>query len=156
MAACSCNSCCSTTAIRITYSERFCVLSFPACNVHVPYCHLCPDQFYSMFPHCLLYGSIKKSCWIQNVWFDFLYNTFGTLRKIDGFVIKHLCRSSRKVPIILVRFFMKIALSRQLKNSNIKFHENSSSVNWVVECGLTDRQVEINGCFFAILWVLIK
>jgi hypothetical protein len=74
MAACSCNSCCSTTATSVTYCERFCVLSFPACNVHAPFCNLCPEQFYSMFPHFRLCDTIKKSYWIQIVCFDILDN----------------------------------------------------------------------------------
>jgi len=33
-------------------------LSCPACNGHVPYCHLWPAQLYKMFPHDLMNGTV--------------------------------------------------------------------------------------------------
>jgi len=30
-----------------------CSLSYPACNVHAPYCHLWPARLYNIFPHHL-------------------------------------------------------------------------------------------------------
>jgi len=46
-----------------------CRLRYPACNAHVPYCHLWPARLYNIFPHYLMNGTIKKkkSYWIQNM-----------------------------------------------------------------------------------------
>jgi hypothetical protein len=58
--------------------------------------------------------------------------------------------SSSEVPVIFVRFFMKLELSRQVfeKYSNIKFHEYSSGGSGVVPygrtIGQTDRRDEAN------------
>jgi hypothetical protein len=51
-------------------------LRYPACNAHAPYCHLWSVRLYYIFPHYLINGRIskKKSYWVQNVCFDFLYN----------------------------------------------------------------------------------
>ena len=41
-----------------------CSLSYPACNVRAPYCHLWPAPLYNIFPHYLINGTIleeKKS-----------------------------------------------------------------------------------------------
>ena len=37
-----------------------CSLRYLACNVHVPYCHLCPVWVCHIFPHYLIKGVIKK------------------------------------------------------------------------------------------------
>jgi hypothetical protein len=52
-----CNHCCSGKAVSITYSECVCSLSHPACNAHVPYCHLWPVWLYNIFPHYLTNGT---------------------------------------------------------------------------------------------------
>jgi len=53
-------------------------------------------------------------------------------------MIKHVCWSSRKVHVVLVRF--QLEFSRQFfeKYSNIKFHENPFGGSRVVPCGPTD------------------
>jgi hypothetical protein len=35
-----------------------CSLSYPACNMHAPYCHLWPVWFYYIFPHYLINAMI--------------------------------------------------------------------------------------------------
>jgi hypothetical protein len=57
-------------------SVCICSLSCPACNAHAPYYHLWLAPLYNIFPHFLTNGTIfeKKSYWLQNVCFDFLYN----------------------------------------------------------------------------------
>jgi hypothetical protein len=45
----SCNHCWSGKATSIIHCV--CDLSYPACNVHAPYCHLWPAQLYNIFPH---------------------------------------------------------------------------------------------------------
>jgi len=60
--------------------------------------------------------------------------------------------SSRKIPVIIVRF-IKIERSRQIfkKYSNIKFHIQPFSVSRVVSCewtdGRTGKHDESNSCF---------
>ena len=54
-----------------------CILRYPACNAHAPYCHLHSARIYNIFPHYLINGTIfEKGQWIQNACFDFLYNFF--------------------------------------------------------------------------------
>ena len=40
------------------FEVSVCRLMYPACNVHVPYCHLLPARLYNIFLHCLLNGTI--------------------------------------------------------------------------------------------------
>jgi hypothetical protein len=35
-----------------------CTFRYPACNVHVPYCHLWPALLHNVFPHYLINGTI--------------------------------------------------------------------------------------------------
>ena len=37
-----------------------CSLWYPACNTHVPYCHLWPASFYTIFPHYGINGTILE------------------------------------------------------------------------------------------------
>ena len=57
---CSFSYSCSGKTISITgtYSECVCVcIPYPACNWHLPYCHLWPVPFYNIFPHYLINGT---------------------------------------------------------------------------------------------------
>ena len=42
----------------ITQSVCVCVcsLTYPACNVHVPYCYLWPAPLYDICPLCIIHG----------------------------------------------------------------------------------------------------
>jgi len=55
----TCNCVCSGKAIRITYSEWACSLSYLACNAHGS-CHLWLAPLYTMFPHCLINDMILE------------------------------------------------------------------------------------------------
>jgi len=58
-------------------------------------------------------------------------------------VIKVLHTSSRKVPVILVRFKNKFNFLDRLKKSNLNFHENLCSGSRVIPCGQMDRQTDM-------------
>jgi len=68
-------------------------------------------------------------------------------------MITNSYRSSCKVPVIIVRFLMKIELSSDLSEnySNTKFHINPSSESRAVPCGRTngrtDRHDKVNNSF---------
>ena len=89
----------------------------------------------------------KKKIIKHNVCFNFnLSETFLILRRTQRDMIEEDYKSSRKLPVILVRFLIKLEFSQQIfeKYSNIKFHENPSSANPVIACRRTDRHDEAN------------
>jgi len=43
--------------------ECFCSRSYPTCNAHAPYCHLCSTQLLYIFPHHLINDILEKSYW---------------------------------------------------------------------------------------------
>jgi hypothetical protein len=106
----SCKHCCSAKAIRVTYSECMCSLSYPTCNAHSPYCHLWPGRFYNILPHYLIKATFlekKRIYWTQNAFFLFprqLAGTFLSLRRTERYMIKNTRLCSCEVPVILVRF----------------------------------------------------
>jgi hypothetical protein len=54
---------------------RICSLRYLACNAHAPYCYVWPPWLYSIFPHYLINGTIKKKYILLKIkCFDFLYN----------------------------------------------------------------------------------
>jgi hypothetical protein len=91
----------------------------------VLYCHLWPVRLYHIFPHYLINGTIfgKKLLNIKCAfWFSLqlLSETFLILRRIQRDIIINVHRSSRKVPVILVRFqWTWISLTDFRKNLEI-------------------------------------
>ena len=77
-------------------------------------------------------------------WFSLqlLSETFLIPSRIVRDMIKNVCRSSCKVPVILCQILMKRgSLDRFFEKSwNIEFHENPSSGSRVVPCGRTFGQ----------------
>ena len=112
----------------------------------VLYCHLWPVWLYHIFPHYLINGTIfgKKLLNIKCVfWFSLqlLSETFLILKIIQEDII-NVHRASRKVPVILVRFWSWIFSTDFEKYANIKVRENSSIGCRVVLCGRTDGQTD--------------
>jgi len=66
-----------------------CNLRYPACNAHVPCCHMWPVPLYNIFPHYLINGTIfgGGDYWTHDVCFD-LSETFLILRRNERNVIK--------------------------------------------------------------------
>jgi len=104
----------TTVAMEKQWSVRnLCVcvrsLSYPACNSHTLYCHLLPAQLYNIFPHYLINVTIFEKQ-LRNIKCVFLFSiqllseTFFILRITEGDIIKNVCWSSCKVPVIRVRF----------------------------------------------------
>ena len=103
----SCNHCCSGTTISITHCACVCSLSYPACNAHVPYCHLLSARIYSIFPH----GLINCTIFEKKINFEYklcllilstnLSETFLILRRTELNTIKNVCWSSCEIPVIL-------------------------------------------------------
>jgi hypothetical protein len=74
----------------------------------------------------------------------FVWNSFYPKKKWARYD-QNVHWSSCKVPVILVRFLMKLGFSWQIfeKYSNIKFHENPTSGSRVVPCGQTDGRKDM-------------
>ena len=90
---------------------RVCVYSLrcAACNAHAPYCHLWPAPLYNSFPRYLINGTVfeKKLLKIRGVFrvsIQFSSEIFPVLGKTERGMFINVCRSSGKVPVILVRF----------------------------------------------------
>ena len=134
----------------ITQPGCVCICShkYPACNAHVPYCHLWPVPLYSIF-HTLSHKRHDfrtKKLLITKCVYQFtlqlLSETFLILGRNERGMTKNVFWSSRKLPFIFVRFKRNLIFSRQFffrekKHSNVKFHKNPSSGNRVVPCGQT-------------------
>ena len=90
-------------------SVCICNLRYPACNAHAPYYHLWSAPLYSIFPRHLINRMIieKKILNTKCVfWFSLqiLSETFLILIRNERNMITNVHSSSRKVPVILVRF----------------------------------------------------
>jgi hypothetical protein len=65
-------------------------------------------------------------------------------------IVRNVKTSSSKVPVIVVGFYWNLNFLYRFskkKSSNIKFHQNPSSVSRVVPCGRTDGHNEANSSF---------
>jgi hypothetical protein len=86
-----------------------CGLSYTACNMHAPYCHLWPVWLYCIFPHYLInsmiigkkYLKIKRVFWLS---VQLVCETLLILRRIHGIIILNVHRSLCKIHITVIRF----------------------------------------------------
>jgi len=150
----SCNHCPSGKALSIRYCVCVCVcvalvMRHATRMRHIVMCGL--PRSAGTFPHYLVNDTIfekkktKKKKTTEHKMCSLISSTafseiFLIIRRSQWDVTKNVYWSSCKVPVILVRFFMKLKFYRQFlgKYSNIKFHENSSSGSQVVPCGQMD------------------
>jgi hypothetical protein len=111
-----------------------CSLRYPACNSHVPHCHLWPIWLYNIFPHCLINSTIFKKK-LLNIKYVFWYSLqllsemFLILWRIQWDIIINTFYSCQML--------MKFEFSQYIlgKYSNIKFHKNPSSDSQAVPRG---------------------
>jgi hypothetical protein len=127
-------------------------LRYSACKSYlfcvVLYCHLWPAWLYHIFPHYLIYGTIfgkkvieQKICVL--IFSTILSENFLILRRIQRGTIVNVCKSSCKVPFILVRFYQTWIFSTDFRYMpKYQFHGNSFSGRRVVPCGRTDTHDE--------------
>jgi hypothetical protein len=93
-------------AVSIAYvGVCVCILSYPACNTHAPYCHLWPVRFFHIFPHyfTIFEKKIEHEMCVLIFSITFVWNISYYKEKwarYDKKVYWYLC----KLSVILVRF----------------------------------------------------
>ena len=139
-----------------------CSLRYPACNAHVPYCHLWPAPLYSIFPHHLINGTIswRKLSNVKCVFWlslQFLSETFlilhisvryyHTCTLVFVLSTRYSCQIFKKFGFVLT--FSKILVSNFMKICPVGaelFHLDIQ----------TDRHNEANICFSKFLQKRLK
>jgi len=85
-----------------------CSLNYPACKAHALYFHLWSVWCYQIFPHYIRKTPFSEKMLLYQrcvlVCLHILYEIFLILRRSQRDMIKHLYRSSCKVPPILIGF----------------------------------------------------
>ena len=100
-------------------------------------------RVYNIFPHYLKKARLKKLLKTKCVFsfsLQLLSETSFILRRTEQDILKNICQSSCKVPVL-----MKLEFSRQMRKIlNIKFHKNTSSGSRVVPCEQMDGQTDMS------------
>ena len=117
---------------------RSIILSSMAC-LAVPY--------FCTFSHKTTRSSEKRSV-TQNAYLNFFLQiwpvTFLILRRIWRDITINVRRSSCKVPVILVRFWLSLKFLESFELcTDINFHENQSNGSRVVPCRRTNRRTDM-------------
>jgi hypothetical protein len=116
-----------SVASAIKQAKHNCCRNYPACKPHVTYYVICGLSGPTIFSTHLTKGTIfwKALLNIKCVFYFSLQPCpkYFCRWRIRGDII-NVCRSSRRVPVILVIFKWNLILEILSKNTNIKFHEN--------------------------------
>ena len=131
-----------------------CSLRYPACNVHAPYCHLCPARLYIIFPHYLINGTIFGKKVTENKMCVLIFSTkfeiFLILRRNERDMMKMYIGLHVKYPFFLSNFnetnfldsfFRKILNSRperaELFHSDRRTERHETNSHFSQFCELT-------------------
>ena len=122
-----------------------CSLSYPACNVHAPYCHLWPALLYNIFPRYHKWHDFRKKIYILNIkcvlWFSLqlLTETFSFYEEFSKIWPQMYIYLYVKYPLFFSDFnWNSISSTDFEKYSNNKFHE---LLRWETRCFMwVDRQ----------------
>jgi hypothetical protein len=137
-------------------TTRVCIwtLSYPACNAHAPYCHLCPAlQYFSTLSH-KRYDFRKKKVIVNKMCVSsfstgFVWKIFHAKKNWARYDLKCIL-VSMKSTLYSCPILMKLEFSPNVfeKCLNIKLHKYPSNGSRVVyQCGETDRHDETNSRF---------
>jgi len=129
-----------------------CSLRYPACNAHVPYCHLWPVQHYNICPHFLINGTIfKKQLLNIEYMFQFslqlFFQNISHSKKNWRRYIKNVYWTSCKVPHYSSQILMTREFYGQVFWKILKYQISEQSIQWEPSCYRTNRHEEDNGHF---------
>ena len=124
-----------------------CSLSYPACKAHALYytviCSLSGSTVFFLITNGTIFGEEKY--WTQNVfWFSLqlLSETFLILRRIQRDTATKVRRTSRKVPVILVRLqsnFNFLDLFKKILKHPLSWKSFRLEPSWTMQTGRHDE-----------------
>ena len=133
---------------------RVCSLRYPACNAHVPQCHLWPASLDNIFPHYLIKSRLKKKkpfsehkrC-VLIFSTTFVWNIFHFKRKWTRYDNKMNIGLRVKYPLFLSNF-NNLILSTDFGKKTLKYQISWKPVPWKPNCsmrkeGRTDRWTDM-------------
>jgi hypothetical protein len=129
---------------------RVCSLSFPACNVHAPYCHLWPARLYNTFPHYRTKGRIFEET-LLNIkcvfWFP--------LRQLGELLSCMYTPIHIVYPLFLPDLNETWIFSKYFEKQIFQYQISWTSVYWEQTCsmrmeGRTDRHTDMTKLIVAI------